>query len=183
VSRVAPRSRTHAEGAADARCAGRKDLTRRARDAAPASPRSDYTVSDSTGYIYNVNVCQADRISEPNCNAEAGTICQYSSTNQFVSVVAKWPGGSWSVVPPSSSAPNGGVIVNFNNGDICYTTKQARVSSIQFNCDPSQTISSFSASVTGCTYGFVASTKFACPSSLLACGPPGFDLSPLARAT
>jgi hypothetical protein len=128
-------------------------------------------------------VCQPDRTGEPNCNAEAGTICQYSSTNQFVSVVAKWPGGSWSVVPPSSSAPNGGVIVNFNNGDICYTTKQARVSSIQFNCDPSQTISSFSASMTGCTYGFVASTKFACPSSLPACGPPGFDLSPLARAT
>jgi hypothetical protein len=152
---------------------------------APALTRralgSDYVAADAIGYIYKLNVCQPDRTSEPNCNAEAGTICQYSS-NQFVSVVAKWPGGSWSVMPPSSTAPYGGVLLNFTNGDVCVPTAQPRQATVEFVCDPTRLISPVSVAATACSYSFAVATAYACAPLPSSCGPSGYDLSPLASA-
>jgi hypothetical protein len=109
-------------------------------------------------------VCQADRTVEPNCNAASGAICQYSTANQFVSAVARWPGAAWSTVPQSSAAPYGGVLGNFTNGDLCAPSMQPRVALLQLNCDPTQVLSPFTVTVnaTGCTYRFTAFTMYAC---------------------
>jgi len=132
---------------------------------------TDYSSTDGE-YDYSLNVCGVSN--EATCNENYASLCQYADDGTFMYPLASW------VLTPSpvfefidDNQPDEGLIVYFNNGDLCYNNDDEYVPrsvSMTFPCDPDSSgddYDIFNDGIDPCVYNLTFPTRYACPTDLL----------------
>jgi len=122
---------------------------------------TDYSVTDSSGYTYDFNVCGVSTTSVAECVQSNAIICQ-TKGSFFAAVIAAWPpSGPGSGIRLITDNIFQGVEIVFANGNACYPSMAPRTARIQFVCFNGRT-GPITVLSTECDYAFVFPTSAAC---------------------
>ncbi len=154
-------------------------------DLSPLAAAGDVTGTDNL-YQYTINVCGV--VSEANCHARNGSMCQYdlNAPPAYKHELSDWVDGSgvWAECNDAVNCPKGGVTVSFANGDVCSPQLGARRVAYVIACAPDQTtFSTFQIISSVCNYTVLIQHQSGCGGPPrpppVNCAGAGFDLTPL----
>ncbi|KJE92774.1 hypothetical protein, variant 2 [Capsaspora owczarzaki ATCC 30864] len=148
-----------------------------------ASSASDYAVTGSDGFVYQLNVCR-DLVDHSKCAEPNAAACQTKATDPGFGKLA-------GRISTSLTYNDGAISLKYEGGSACHNGAFNRSTLITFTCAPGQKGAPAFVLETGdCGYVFNWATDAACPADTdiecLTFNPATgeqFDLSPLIKST